>query len=136
MYPDWLADEGEHHFIYALYPHPGDWTESDVIAEAQALNSPLVAIPAGADVMDSAGFVTVDGTELALGALKPAFDGNGLILRMYEPHGRRGPVRLTFASAVHVVTRVDLLEEPADGAEITVPMREFKEVPGVQDGLF
>ncbi|MFJ9098978.1 DUF2797 domain-containing protein [Streptomyces sp. NPDC102405] len=25
---------------------------------------------------------------------------------------------------------------PADGAEITVPMREFKEVPGVQDGLF
>jgi uncharacterized protein DUF2797 len=25
---------------------------------------------------------------------------------------------------------------PADGTEITVPMREFKETPGVQDGLF
>ncbi|WP_031047845.1 DUF2797 domain-containing protein, partial [Streptomyces sp. NRRL WC-3774] len=25
---------------------------------------------------------------------------------------------------------------PADGAEITVPVREFKEAPGVQDGLF
>ncbi|EDY56402.1 MULTISPECIES: DUF2797 domain-containing protein [Streptomyces] len=25
---------------------------------------------------------------------------------------------------------------PADGAEITVPVREFKEAPGIQDGLF
>ena len=42
LYPDPFADEGEHHFTYSLFPHPGDWTEAGVTREAFALNSPLV----------------------------------------------------------------------------------------------
>jgi alpha-mannosidase len=117
MYPDWLADEGEHHFTYSLYPHAGDWTESGLIAEAQALNSPLVIVPASAGAEDSAGFAEIGGLNLALGALKPAFDGNGTILRVYEPHGRRGSAKLTFALPVQDVTRVDLLEDPLEDAD-------------------
>ena len=29
IYPDPFADEGEHEFIYALYPHSGDWFLTD-----------------------------------------------------------------------------------------------------------
>ncbi|MDQ3793432.1 MAG: alpha-mannosidase, partial [Actinomycetota bacterium] len=43
LYPDPLADEGEHRFTYSLLPHPGDWTEAGVTREAFALNSPLFA---------------------------------------------------------------------------------------------
>ena len=119
MYPDWLADEGEHHFTYSVYPHMGDWTTSNLIAEAQALNSPLVVTGAGADAVDAEGFVTVEGVELALGALKPALDGNGTILRVYEPHGMRGTAKLIFRDPVATIERVNLLEDPAEGAEIT-----------------
>ena len=41
-------------------------------------------------------FLAVDGLPLALGSLKRAEDGEGLILRLYEPHGNRGRATLRF----------------------------------------
>lgn len=79
-YPDLYADEGSHRFTYSVYPHQGDWTTSGVVNEAFALNSPLVAV-AGVSTSDSAFVRPEGGVELTLGALKPAEDGNGLILR-------------------------------------------------------
>src|SRR6185312_16286436 len=52
LYPDPLADEGEHHFTYSLLPHAGDWTEAGVAAEAYALNSRLITVAAGPDTAD------------------------------------------------------------------------------------
>ena len=118
MYPDALADEGEHRFTYALYPHPGDWSEAGIAAEAFALNSPLVAVPAGPDTADGPGFARVEGVELGMGALKLAEAGKGLVLRVYEPNGARGQVTLGFAGKVKAVERVNLLEEPVEGSAV------------------
>jgi alpha-mannosidase len=118
LYPDPMADEGQHHFTYALLPHAGDWTEAGVVAEAFALNSPLSAVPvasAGSSLPSDGGFLSVDGLPLGLGSLKRAEDGNGLVLRLYEPHGARGEALLRFLTPVRRVERVDLLEEPAEG---------------------
>jgi alpha-mannosidase len=117
LYPDPLADEGEHRFTYSLFPHPGDWTEAGVTREAFSLNSPLVAATDGREPSES-GFVTVEGVELALGSLKRAEDGRGVILRLYEPHGARGPATLRFAFSVGRVERVDLLEETEETVEM------------------
>jgi alpha-mannosidase len=121
LYPDPLADEGEHRFTYALLPHPGDWTEAGVVGEAFALNSPLVA--AGAAPGEGAlppefGLLASEGLELALGSLKQAEDGRGVILRLYEPHGARGTATLRFASRVQRAERVNLLEEPEGSVEV------------------
>ena len=107
LYPDPLADEGEHHFTYSVFPHIGDWSESEVVAEAFALNSPLI-VSTGAP---REGLVRAEGLPLGIGALKLAEDGSGLILRIYEPNGARGTARLTF-SRPFSVTAVDLLEDP------------------------
>jgi len=115
LYPDPLADEGEHRFTYSVFPHAGDWTEAGVAAEAYALNSRLITVAAGPDTADGPGFVRVEGTELGLATLKQAFDGDGLVLRVYEPNGARGPVTLRFADPVKAVERVNLLEEPEGG---------------------
>jgi alpha-mannosidase len=120
LYPDPLADEGEHRFIYSIFPHAGDWTEAGVAAEAFALNSRLITVPASSDTADGPGFVQVDGTELGFGTLKQAFDGDGLVLRVYEPNGGRGPVTLRFSEPVVAVERVNLLEAPAEGGPIEV----------------
>ena len=117
LYPDPLADEGEHRFTYSLFPHPGDWTEARVTREAFSLNSPLIAGVGGGE---SSGYelVVVEGAELALGSLKRAEDGRGVILRLYEPHGARGPSTLRFASRVGRAERVNLLEEPEGTVEV------------------
>ena len=113
LYPDPLADEGEHRFTYSLLPHTGDWTDSTVVEEAFALNSPLIAVPAGSEgVASSWGFMEAEGVPLALGSLKRAEDADALILRLYEPHGRRGSASLRFNRPVARVDRVNLLEEP------------------------
>jgi alpha-mannosidase len=56
--------------------------------------------------------VETEGLELALGALKPAEDGRGEILRLYEPHGARGECTLRFAGPPESVLRTNLLEDP------------------------
>ncbi|MEW6636367.1 MAG: alpha-mannosidase [Actinomycetota bacterium] len=114
LYPDPLADEGRHRFTYALYPHPGGPSEAGVAEEAFALNSPLVAV-GGAGEGPGVGFLEAEEVTLALGALKRAEDGRGVILRLYEPYGARGEARLRFAGGVEEARRCDLLEEPVEG---------------------
>jgi alpha-mannosidase len=130
LYPDPLADEGEHRFTYSVLPHPGDWTEAGVTREAFLLNSPLVAaVNEGAP--SEYGFVMVEGVELGVGSLKRVEDGRGVILRLYEPHGARGPVTLRFASGVERAEKVNLLEEPEGtlevrGDEVLLDVRPFE----------
>ncbi len=120
LYPDPFADEGEHHFTYSLYPHPGGWAEGGVADAALDLNSPLIATTGSLPETDAtSGFLTLDGVKLALGSLKMAEDGRGVILRLYEPHGARGRCALRFANRVESAERVNLLEEPeGDSVEV------------------
>jgi alpha-mannosidase len=118
LYPDPGADEGAHAFTYSLFPHIGDWSAGNVVNEAFALNSPLIAVPAsGGEALPEAmpGFVAIDGLPLSLGSLKRAEDGEGLILRLYEPHGNRGRATLRFSHPLQRIARVNLLEDPVEG---------------------
>jgi len=111
--PDRLADEGAHAFTYALLPHAGAWWEAEVLTEAEDLNRPLLHAPARGGPR-TVQFVGVDGPRLGLGALKPAEDGDGLILRLYEPAGARGPVRITPAPGWTMFGEVSLLEDEVE----------------------
>ncbi len=137
LYPDPGADEGTHTFTYSLFPHPGDWTTGNVVAEAFALNSPLIAAPAPGDETPGAShrFLSLDGLPLTLGSLKRAEDSDGLILRLYEPHGNRGRATLRFPLPLERIERVNLLEEPGessaltlaeDGSTVTLDVRPFE----------
>ena len=61
---------------------------------------------------------------MALGSLKRPEEGEGLILRLYEPHGARGLATLRFARPIQSAERVTLLEEhdPTPLAEATEPV--------------
>ncbi len=120
LYPDPFADEGRHHFTYSFFPHVGDWIEGDVVAEAHALNAPMVVTEVAADAKPIAPFVVNTGVKLGLGTVKKAHDRDGLTVRVYEPHGVRGLTSLTFDRPVTSVERTNLLEEDADGEEITL----------------
>lgn len=124
-WPDPLADRGEHHFSYALYPHAGPPTSGGVIAAAHSLNAPLRiqqivpgdeptrTLPARHSLLE------VDDPGVVVAALKPADDGNGSIVRLYEAFGGRRRIRLQSPGTTHA-ERVDLLEDPLDGAPLTV----------------
>jgi alpha-mannosidase len=111
VWPDPRADEGHHEVTYALLPHGGDPVAAGVLAEADDLHAPLRArptvLPAGV-----ARALTADGPPLALSGFKPAADGDGWIVRAYEPRGARGATRWTAAAGWTNAGAVSVLEEP------------------------
>ena len=112
VYPDPLADEGRQSFTYALMPHAGDWHEGGVREEAEDLNQPLLATAASGVAAGVLTPIATFGIAAALSGLKPAEDGKGLVLRVYEPAGRRGDFAVTVPEGWRLGESVNILEEP------------------------
>ena len=111
IYPDPRADEGRHELTYALVPHSGTWLEGGVLAEAEDLNRPLLALPCRAAGAGRLRPLAVEGLPLGLAALKPAEDVGGVVLRLYEPQGARGVARLRLPRGWRLTDELDLLED-------------------------
>ena len=112
VYPDPLADEGAQDFTYALMPHAGDWREGRVREEAEDLNQPLLIARARGLGEGALTPLSASGVDAALSALKPAEDGNGLIVRVYEPAGARGAFAWTPPDGWRIDGPLNLMEEP------------------------
>ncbi len=61
--------------------------------------------------------MTVEGG-LALEAVKRPEAGEGLVLRLYEPHGGRGTATVRLARPVAAARRATLLEDALEDAEL------------------
>ncbi|NUQ71813.1 MAG: alpha-mannosidase [Chthonomonadales bacterium] len=140
--PDPEADRGVHEFTYALLPHRGDWRER-VVNAAYELNAPLLArtvTPHAGRLPRVRSTISVDRPSVIVETVKMAEDGRGLIVRVYEARGCRGPVQLTFTRAVAEAEECNLLEEPigpvdAAGFHIAFDIlpwqiRTFRIIPG------
>ena len=114
IYPDPLADEGEQSFTYALMPHEGAWYDAGVLAEAIDLNQPLLSMEASGLAAGTLSPLGIEGIPVAFSGLKPAEEGEGLILRLYEPAGRRGRLSLTLPSGWQASGPLNILEEPIE----------------------
>ena len=111
-YPDPEADLGMHHVAYALWPHQGDWRAGDTVRSGWEFNVPMVGIMSpGSGRAGSAQLLKVEGEGLVVSALKPAEDGEGYILRLYESLGGRGTGRVTFGRTPKRVVVTNLVEE-------------------------
>jgi alpha-mannosidase len=132
-FPDPDADRGNHQFTYSLLPHAGDWRSAQVVRRAYELNAPLHAVGAASAPTqpDSFSFLSTPAAHVVVETIKVAEDGNGLIVRLYEAHNQRGPVRLVFAQPVASAVETDLLEREIrpveiDGHEIRCHVRPFE----------
>jgi alpha-mannosidase len=116
--PDPMADFGEHTFTYSLLPHSGSWQENTQ-REAYALNDPVISYqcsgisgqPQTKLSSDHYSLLTASAPNVVIETVKMAEDGDGIIIRLYESHRKRGPVTVRFASAVEAAWVTNLLEE-------------------------
>lgn len=107
-YPDPTADMGHHTFTYALLPHPGTLTSSDVIGQANAINQPPVAVKGRCRVEST---VFCDNPQVQIDAVKVADDGNGLIVRLHDAYGSLQHFSLKTVLPIKKWYVCDLLEE-------------------------
>lgn len=74
-------------------PHEGSWHEG-ACEEADDLNQPLLAMAVSDRAVGAWQPIKTEGIGAALSAIKPCEDGDGLILRVYEPAGSPRRLRL------------------------------------------
>ncbi len=116
IYPDYMADKGEHEFTYSLYPHRGNLISGGTVQEAQELNQPLevlnskICLPASQD----GSAIRLSGAHVELDALKKSEDGQYLVLRFHEYAGSKGKVNVEFGFDVKGICECDLMERPLE----------------------
>lgn len=89
--PDSISDVGQHEIRYSLFAHPGDWRSAGVVRQAAGFNQALLGrvVPAGQPARREAWLPEISGSPAVIPAcLKPASDGSGRVLRLYESTGQ------------------------------------------------
>jgi alpha-mannosidase len=136
--PDATADQGRHEFTYALLPHAGSLQDAGVIRHAAELNQPILVQPtepSAGDLSAEHRAIACDHPAVIVDTLKPAEDGDGLILRAYESHGSHVRATLEFATPPKKVALCDLLEQPIakpetpiehEGQTVRLSLRPFQ----------
>lgn len=114
--PNPQADRGVHHFTYSLYPHKGSWQEGETARQAYQLNTPLTVLENKRlrEKVTSGSWLGVDCPNVIVEALKPAEDGNGIVVRLLEKFGQRSCVNVRVWKPIEKVYRCNMLEEPLE----------------------
>lgn len=117
--PDPVADQGEHRMLYSLLPHTGSW-RNGVPQAAYVLNDAAIVRPVSNAAGAESGLrlVASDRPNAVIETVKRAEDGNGMIIRLYEGEGSRGPVKLHLGFQPAAAYRCNLLE--SNQAELDV----------------
>ena len=105
--PSELTDRGEHELSFALYPHAGGVKAGCVKERAYEFNMPLRVFEGEGEGTPAYSMLRANGAIVE--AIKPAQDGNGLVLRAYEPCGTHARMRIQF-NGWYDITPCDLLE--------------------------
>jgi alpha-mannosidase len=114
-WPDPHADEGEHDFIYSLYPHGGSWRDAQTVRRGYELNYRLIAMQTykhEGSLPPEHSFVQVQPENVVLTAVKKAEDDKALIFRFYEWAGKETDVKIQVPSGAQSAAETDLMERP------------------------
>ncbi|HET8844765.1 MAG TPA: glycoside hydrolase family 38 C-terminal domain-containing protein, partial [Ktedonobacteraceae bacterium] len=118
--------EGTWSFDYALYPYAGPWSANaaGIRQQAHAFNTDVFIIPTGLHIGRLGtdwSFVRLEPADLVLSAIKRSEDGNGLILRWYNP--------LDVEVMADITTALDFVQ--ADGVSLNEEIHS--PLPGESD---
>lgn len=105
--PSYFRDTGKHSFAYSILPHVGGLSAGKVAQQGYLFNSPFIVFE-GESIEKPV--VSLSNEGLIIDCIKPAEDGNGYIVRMYEPYGIPGKVTLSIADGMKI-SEVSPLEE-------------------------
>ena len=103
---DGLRDEGHHTFAFELAAYGTDFAHSKVVAEAEQFSRP----PVGVRKKWEGSLPAVKESFAAVTHIKPAENGEGMIVRITEHAGRGGAVTLDLPAWVREVYLTDMPE--------------------------
>jgi len=118
-WPDAEADQGHHHFHYALYPHAGTWKDALTVRHGWEYDYPLTAVVTTAhagSLPAEHSFASVGPENVVLTAVKKAEDAKGLIFRVYEWAGKESVAEFHVPAGASGATVTNMMETPEGAA--------------------
>jgi alpha-mannosidase len=134
-WPDPDADQGHHHFHYALYPHAGTWKDALTVRHGWEYDYPLQAVVTTAhagSLPAEHSFASVSPENVVLTAVKKAEDANGLIFRVYEWAGKETTAEFHVPPGATGATVANLMERPegdalkVEGDVVKAPIKPYE----------
>lgn len=127
LVPDDTCDRGVQHMTYALYPFATSFEQSGTVQRGYELCN-AIAIKQG--TCDAKTGLWVDSPSIILDTVKPAEDGHGMVVRLYESLGMssRGVLHLPFDAKCSECSMDECKsgEGYGTGAAFTVALRPFE----------
>ena len=118
-YPNPESDRGEHTFGLSVYPHGGRFTESRLFHHAYEFNNPLIAKECGDNEGSLPGEFSLLGARGAIiDTVKKAEDSDDIIIRLYEPEGKRTKAKIDFGFDFKEAYFTDISENEEKKAEV------------------
>ncbi|NLO46314.1 MAG: alpha-mannosidase [Clostridiales bacterium] len=132
--PNHLQDREIHDFVFALYPHDGVVSSSDVVREGYSLNVPLYCTQSKAQdgaLGESLSLIKADKPNIIIETVKKAEDSDALIVRLYETWNKGTNCAVSFYSEIDSAAVCDLLEEndeplAVSGSALQLSFRPFE----------
>jgi hypothetical protein len=108
---------GEHRFEYAIHVHVGDWRAANLLSSAARYATPVRAAVVGrgkGDLPHEAGLLAIDNPNLHITAIKQAEDGDGLVVRLFNPLATKATATLAFGRRIAGAARCRMDEGGAE----------------------
>jgi alpha-mannosidase len=106
--PDFYSDEGKHEFTFCLFPTDKEWKEK-TLKHALLLNMPLITVKGKTeDFLKTLRELFDENESLVLSAVKKEEDGERVVIRFYEPYGKRDILKLTHFGNLSNILEDDL----------------------------
>lgn len=116
-YPNTEADQGDHEFKYAIYPHGGDFREGETVKAAYSFNQPLESMMLSGTSDKQKGLsdtnfslVSTEQKNIVIETMKCSQDGEDMVLRLYDAYNCSSNVKVQFGTFVKQVWVCDLME--------------------------
>lgn len=104
---------GQHEFVIWIYPHAGGTIKGRVPQEVEKIYTPLIPVQSGkndGELSPTNSFLKISPDIITVSALKLAEDGDGYVLRVYNPSPEKVSAVLNFNFTIKDIFEVTLEE--------------------------
>ncbi|MHB8898742.1 MAG: glycoside hydrolase family 38 N-terminal domain-containing protein [Thermoguttaceae bacterium] len=120
------GQEGPLRFRYVLRPHAGPWDQAEAQRMARGVHQPLLAFAGDGNSPVSQPALSLDNDAVVATCLKPARDGHGLVLRLFNTTDTRQNVAVRHADAAGEVWLSNPLEEKLARAPARLELEKYE----------
>lgn len=115
VYPDEVADKGEHRFTYYVYAHKEEAYQSKLIEYSHCLNNPLLITNSQIPINT---VIECDKDNIIIETIKIAEDNNDIIVRLYETNNKETIAKLNTTFEYTKAYECDMLENNTNLIEL------------------